>query len=116
MRTLKWTAIVVVALGAVLVIFLSVFDWNLLRGYIGAKVTEKTGREFSIDGNLDVDFLPFPPRVYAERLRLANASWGSSPTMLDIQKLEFSISLLNLLKGDVIFPEASLSQPQILLE
>ncbi len=116
MRTLKWTAIVVVALGAVLVIFLSVFDWNLLRGYIGAKVTEKTGREFSIDGNLDVDFLPFPPRIYAERLRLANASWGSSPTMLDIQKLEFSISLLNLLKGDVVFPEASLSQPQILLE
>ncbi|MEO5572941.1 MAG: AsmA family protein [Gammaproteobacteria bacterium] len=116
MRTWKWIAVVIVAFIAVIAIFLSVFDWNLLRGYIGAKVTEKTGREFAINGNLDVDFLPFPPRIHAEQLRLANAEWGTGKTMLDIPQLDFSIRLLSLLKGDIVLPEVSLSDPKVLLE
>lgn len=43
-----------------LLLFLIFFDWNLLRGYIGEKVAERTGREFSIDGNFAVDLWLFP--------------------------------------------------------
>lgn len=116
MRALKWTAFGVVALLTFIAIFLAVFDWNLLRGYIGEKVTEKTGREFTINGNLDVDFLPFPPRIHVEKLRLANAEWGTAKTMLDIQQLDFSINLFSLLKGDIVLPQVSLGGSQILLE
>lgn len=116
MRILKWTAIVVAALIALPVIFLALFDWNLLRGYIGAKVTENTGREFSINGDLEVDFFPFPPRVQAQQLRLANAEWGTGKTMLNIEQLDVSISLLSLLKGDIVLPEVTLTGPQALLE
>ncbi|MEO5702363.1 MAG: AsmA family protein [Gammaproteobacteria bacterium] len=116
MRTWKWIALIVVSVIALLVIFLAVFDWNSVRGYIGAKVEEKTGREFSIDGDLDVDFLPFPMRIHAQRLRFANAPWGTDKTMLNIRDLNFSISLLSLLKGDIVLPEVSLADPKILLE
>lgn len=116
MRIFKWTVVVVAVLIVFLAIFLTVFDWNLLRGYIGEKVTQKTGREFTINGNLDVDFFPFPPRIHAEDLRLANADWGTGKTMLDIRQLDFSVSLLSLWKGNIVLPEVSLVDPQILLE
>ena len=116
MQILKRTAVSVVTLIAIPAIFLAVFDWNLLRGYIGEKVTEKTGREFTINGDLNVDFLPFPPRIHVEKLRLANAEWGTGKTMLDIQQLDFSISILSLLKGDIVLPDVSLADSQILLE
>ena len=116
MRTFKWTVVVVAVFIAACGIFLTVFDWNLLRGYIGEKVTQKAGREFSINGNLDVDFLPFPPRIHAEDLRFANAEWGTDKTMFDIKQLDFSVSLLSLLKGDIVLPEVSLVEPNVLLE
>ncbi len=116
MRILTRTVIAVAALAAIFAIFLALFDWNLLRGYIGEKVTEKTGREFTINGDLDVNFWPFPPRIHAEQLRLANAEWGTGKTMLDVQQLDFSISLLSLLSGDIVLPEVSLAGSQILLE
>ena len=75
-RTFKWIALVIVTLLVGLAIFLAVFDWNSMRGYIGEKVSEKYGRKFTINGNLDVDFFPFPLRVRAEQVRLANADWG----------------------------------------
>lgn len=116
MQILKKTAVGIVAVIAIFVIFLAVFDWNLLRGYVGEKVTEKTGRAFSINGDLDVDFFTFPPRIHAEKVRLANAVWGTGSTMLDIHRLDFSINLLDLLKGHVVLPEVSLSGAQVLLE
>lgn len=115
-KTLTKTAGGIVAVIAIFVIFLAVFDWNVLRGYIGEKVTEKTGREFSINGDLDVDFFTFPPRIRAEKLRLANAPWGTGSTMLDIHRLDFRINLIALLKGDVVLPEVALSGAQVLLE
>lgn len=116
MRILKWTAIIIIALVAALAIFVAVFDWNSTRGYIGEKVSQMYGREFRIDGNLDVTFFPFPPRIHAEQLRLANANWSTDDTMLEVERLDFRISLLNLLKGDIVFPEVSLSGGDVLLE
>lgn len=116
MKIFKKTAVGIVAVIAIFVIFLAMFDWNVLRGYIGEKVTEKTGREFSINGDLDVDFFTFPPRIHAENLRLANAAWGTGSTMLDIHRLDFRINLIDLLKGDVVLPKVALSGAQILLE
>lgn len=116
MQIFKWIALVVAALLVGLAIFLAVFDWNSMRGYIGEKVSQKYGREFTINGNLDVDFFPFPPRIHAEQLRLANADWGSGDTLLAVEQLDFSISLLNLLKGDIVLPEVSLVGGEVLLE
>lgn len=116
MRIFKWTVVVLAVFIAACGIFITVFDWNLLRGYIGEKVTQKTGREFSINGNLDVNFLPFPPRIHAEDLRFANAEWGTGKTMLAIKQLDFRVDLISLWKGDIVLPEASLVDPEVLLE
>lgn len=116
MKLVKWTAIIIVGISIVLGLFVAFFDWNLLRGYIGEKVTERTGREFSINGNLDVDLWPFPPRVIAQDLRFANAAWGTEPRMLNIEQLDFSIDIGSLLKGTIVLPHMALVAPEIVLE
>jgi uncharacterized protein involved in outer membrane biogenesis len=115
MRILKWTAGTIAVLVIAIVVFIFAFDWNLLRGYIGDKVTAQTGREFSIGGDLDVR-LGWPPRIHAEQVRLQNAPWGVEPYMLDLPVVEFTIRLLPLLRGQVVFPEVAFSRPVIVLE
>ncbi|WP_090827657.1 AsmA family protein [Nitrosovibrio tenuis] len=91
------------------------FDWNMIKPYVERQVTEKTGREFVIGGDLDVK-LSLNPLVSAEGLSLANADWGTQQPMLGVDRLQFRISLLDLLAGHVVLPEVSVSQPKILLE
>lgn len=116
MKIFQWTAISIAVFVVALLVFLTFFDWNLLRGYIGEKVTERTGREFSIDGNLDVDLWPFPPRIYVERPRFGNAPWGTEPTMFTAERLDFSIDIGKLLKGKIVLPQVAVTAPEIVLE
>ncbi len=115
MRVLKWTAATFAIFIAALAVFLFAFDWNLLRSYIGGKVTAQTGREFSIVGDLDVR-LGLPPRIHAEQVRLENADWGTEPRMLDLASVDFTIRLLPLLRGEIVLPEVAFSRPVIVLE
>lgn len=100
---------------SVALIIILLFDWNMLKPYVERQVTEKTGREFLIQGNLDVS-LSLNPRISAEGLSLANADWGTEQPMLGVSKVAFRISLLDLLKGDIVLPEVSISKPKITLE
>ena len=114
-RTKRWSLVTVVALATTVLLFILFFDWNLLRGYIGKKVTEATGREFVIRGNLDVD-LGLTPRIYMEDVHFANSPWGKEAEMLRIPKTQFTLSLRSLLRGNVVIPEVRLSQPYVALE
>jgi uncharacterized protein involved in outer membrane biogenesis len=91
------------------------FDWNMIKPYVERQVTEKTGREFIIHGDLDVK-LSLNPLVSAEGLSLANADWGTQQPMLGVGRFQFRISLLDLLSGHIVLPEVAVSQPEILLE
>ncbi|PTR06056.1 hypothetical protein C8R32_11312 [Nitrosospira sp. Nsp5] len=103
------------AIFAIIVITISLFDWNMLKPYIERQVTEKTGREFIIRGDLDVNLF-FNPKISVEGLSLANADWGTGQPMLDIEKLSFRIYPWKLFWGEIVLPELSISQPKILLE
>ena len=91
------------------------FDWNMVKPYAERQVTEKTGREFVIRGDLDVS-LSLNPLVSAEGISLANAEWGTEQPMLDIGRASFRISLWDLILGDIVLPEVSISSPKIILE
>ena len=112
----KKILIIFSAMFALMVTAILLFDWNMLKPYVERQVTEKTSRKFLIQGNLDVS-LSLNPRISAEGLSLANADWGSDQSLLlDVSKVAFRISLLDLLKGDIVLPEVSISQPKTTLE
>lgn len=104
-----------IAIFAVALIGIMLFDWNMLKPYIERQVTEKTGREFVIRGDLDVN-LSLNPKISVEGLSLANADWGTGQPMLAIEKLSFRINPWKLLWGEIVLPELSISQPKIILE
>ncbi|SOD41427.1 AsmA family protein [Nitrosovibrio sp. Nv4] len=97
------------------IIFVIWFDWNMMKPYIEHQVTEKTGREFVIRGDLDVR-LSLNPLISAEGVSLANAEWGTEQPMFGVDKVAFRISLWDLLLGDIVLPEVSVSHPKIILE
>ena len=97
------------------ILFAAWFDWNMVKPYVERQVTEKTGRDFVIRGEIDVD-LSLNPLISLGGMTLANAEWGTRQPMLAVDRTAFRISLWNLLLGDIVLPEVSVSQPKLLLE
>ena len=95
---------------------LAFFDWNTARPWISAQVKARTGRDLAIEGNLRVRPFSLNPRISAERVTLGNADWGKRAPMLSAGEIEFSVSLLDLLRGRVVFPDARLKSPVVLLQ
>ncbi len=56
LKILGWSLAALLALIALLVIFVLTFDWNRARPYINEKVSESTGRSFVIAGDLQVNW------------------------------------------------------------
>ena len=82
-KILGWCLASLLLLIAALMLFLVLFDWNLLKPTINARVSEALNRPFAIEGNLAVTWQREPdepglrawvpwPHVSAEQLSLGN--------------------------------------------
>jgi hypothetical protein len=90
-------------------------DWNAQRDRIAAEVHKATGRDLMIDGDVHLAVLP-APALSAERVRFANVTGGSEPTMAELRELRVRVALWPLLWGRVKVESVSLVEPRILLE
>src|SRR5687768_11943152 len=70
----KVLAIVLVAL----VVLIVLWDWNWFKGPIERRVEAETGREFAIEGDLDVDLHWTRPTVIFNGVVLGNAEWSET--------------------------------------
>ncbi len=115
-RRLRSLWIVLGVLSAALLVLIVLFDWNWLKGPVERAVQAKTGREFRIGGDLDVD-LGRISIVRADALRLGNAAWSKRGDMATVKRLELKIELWPLIyRREARIPEIRLSAPQVLLE
>ena len=112
----KWTAIIVAALIATLVIVLSLFDWNAFRPTLAKMITAKTGRPASIDGDLKVHLWSWTPSAEINGLTLGNPDWAERTVMFGAKRITLSVSLPRLLRGQIVIPQIVLQSPQINLE
>jgi AsmA family protein len=113
---LKWTLISLVGLIAVLVVVVSLLDWNMLRAPIARMISAKTGHPASIDGNLSAHVWSWDPTMTVEGLDIRNASWAEQKSLLRVQKITIQVSLGRLLRGDLVFPQIELISPEVNLE
>jgi uncharacterized protein involved in outer membrane biogenesis len=120
---------VVLALIAVLVIAFLLFDWNMLRPYINRKVSESTGRDFAIQGKLDVKFhgglatekgwRRYVPRPYvsAENIHMSNPDWATAGKELAVAKrVDVGFRILPLFGKNFIVTDLRLDGPQLALQ
>jgi AsmA protein len=112
---LKWTAGVLIALLVALALFIA-FGLHLLRGPISRAVTEATGRELVIDGDLRAVWSRFHPRFRVEKVSFANSDWAREDYLFRADAVEAELRLLPLLRGRVVVPEVQLEGAEVNLE
>src|SRR5688572_4898445 len=107
MKALKWIGIAVLTLIVLMALFIAL-GLNTLRGPISKGVSQATGRELVIEGNLKPVWSWVHPRIRVEGVRFGNAEWGKAEHLLTADAIEASVSVLPLLAGRVVLPEVHL--------
>ena len=97
------------------VVLLSVQDVDKFKDYIARKVSEKTGRELTIEGNLDLS-ISFSPSIMADNVTFENAAWGSRPEMLKLGHVEAKVALFPMLGGNIEIERLILEDMDMLVE
>ncbi len=113
-RGQRWLAVLVFLFALVLLV-IALWDWNWFKGPVERAVQAKTGREFHIGGNLDVD-LGRTLTVRGDGLTFANAQWSKTPRMASADRAEIDLRAWPLLRGQIRIPEIRLTRPDLLLE
>ena len=114
-RTLRWTAVGLGALVAIVVLALAFMDWNLLKHPLERVASAKSGRTVTIAGDLGAHIWSWTPTVTVNGLTIGNPPWEAGRPMAKIERVELRLKLLPLLKGDVILPRVALLKPDVYL-
>ncbi len=118
-RFIKWALGIIVGIiiiaGIAVFIILSRYDFNDLKPAISKVAYESTGREFNIDGDIDLK-IGLTPSLVLSGVRFQNASWGSRPDMVKLDRFEVKVALLPLLKRNLEVKRLILIEPDILIE
>ncbi|WP_437882814.1 AsmA family protein [Pseudomonas sp. LRF_L74] len=121
-KILGWTFAGLLLLVAALMLFLALFDWNLLKPTINQKVSEALNRPFAINGDLAVHWqreegeggwrawVPWP-HVSAEKLVLGNPEWAKGDSFVSLDKVVLRLSPVPLLWKTVSIPRIDLTAP-----
>ncbi len=105
----------IVAFSVAIYVVLETFDYNKLKPQVAAMVKKATGRDLHLGG--EVDFaIGIPPSLVVTDAALANASWGSQPLMLKIDRLYAQVQLWPLLFRDVNLKHIGLEGVRVLHE
>lgn len=126
----KSTAIVlalVVLVAAALAVFVTTFDWNRARPWVGDKVSQAIGRPFVIQGDLRVSWqhaanergwrawIPWP-RFSAYRISIGNPAWAREQQFATADAISFTVEVLPLLRRKISVPWIDLVNPVVDLE
>ena len=115
-RALVWVTSIFVIIAVAAVIFVATLDWNKAKPYITAAVSNATGRQFSINGNLEVD-LGWISTLRANGIQFENAHWSKQPQMAEIGLVDVQLDVWQLLsKFRLVLPNVTISQAKVVLE
>ena len=86
------------------IVFLALFDWNMLRGPISRYASHRLHRQVRIEGNLHVHLWSWTPRIDVGGLHIANTKWAGGGDMANVGHLAVSVKLLPLFGGHLRLP------------
>jgi uncharacterized protein involved in outer membrane biogenesis len=115
-RALIWVGSIFGIIATATAIFFSTLDQHKAKKYISAGVSQATGRQLSISGDLKLD-LGWISRVSASQIQFENARWSKHPQMVEVGLFDVQIDLWQLLSEfRLVFPTVTISQPKVILE
>jgi uncharacterized protein involved in outer membrane biogenesis len=114
-RTERIAAGATVALLALLLALLMLFQWNWLRGPIGDWASARYDREIALDGDLDVTLFSWTPSARIRDLRIGGPDWALERDTLRIADAQASVRLGPLLTGRIEMPMVRITRPEVVL-
>ena len=111
----RWTGITILAVITAAIITLYFLDWNQMRGPLSRYLSQRTGREVRIDGNLSVKLFRWQPSVDVAGLYIGNPKWVGTPQAALFQRARVEFRLVPLLFGNLILPLVRIDKPDILV-
>ena len=109
-----FVGLIILAFAAVLIVP-GFIDWNTYKNDITNQVASLTGRQLTIDGNIEMTVLP-APAITVNDVSFANAAGADVPHMVRLKSLEVRIALGPLLSGDIQVQKVRIVDPVVLLE
>ena len=112
---------------AALVIVIVTFDWNRARPWIDDKVSDAIGRQFVINGDLQVGWrrpasehgwrawVPWP-RFVARNVTISNPDWARTKYFVTLDAISFEVEALPLMARRIVIPAIDLVNPSVDLE
>jgi uncharacterized protein involved in outer membrane biogenesis len=97
-----------------IIVFLALFDWNMLRGPVSRYASFRLHRQVRIEGNLHVHLWSWTPRIDVGGLHIANTKWAGGGDMANVGHLTISVKLLPLLGGNLMMPLVDLERSSFL--
>jgi len=96
-RVLIWAGSVFGIIVIAAAVFVATRDWNKAKAYITAGVSKATGRQFSINGALQID-LGWISRLRASQIQFENAQWSKHSQMAEVGLIDVQIDPWHILK------------------
>lgn len=93
----------------------SLIDWNAYKGTIAERVSQATGRQVELRGDVGFTLLPSPALTVRDA-RLANAAGAAEPDMVRLKKLDARVALGPLLGGRIQVESIALVEPTFVVE
>ena len=115
MKTLKIAGAVIGAVLVLGILYLWFADFGQYKPNIERAVADATGREFRINGDLEIRPL-LSPSIRMEDVTLANADWADEPHLVEIGAMSVSVDLWSLLSGPIVVKDLQLHDVTALLE
>jgi uncharacterized protein involved in outer membrane biogenesis len=103
------------ALLALLIILLMLFQWNWLRGPIGDWASARYDRDIALNGDLDVNLFSWTPSAHIRDLRIGGPDWALERDTLRIADGRASVRLGALLTGRLEMPVVQITRPEVVL-
>ncbi|OKH88236.1 AsmA family protein [Thalassospira sp. TSL5-1] len=107
-------ALVVVIIAALLVIP-SLIDWNSYKAEVTTAVSEATGRNLELRGDLSLSLLPYPA-LSVKDAALGNVEGAADKNMVTVKEVEVSVALMPLLTGNIRVTQVRLIDPVVSIE
>ena len=117
-RPIKFFLILILVVCGILIAVTALLHFVNLDPYrdrIASLTTEAIGRQVKINVHIDINLFPHP-EVILNDVSLANAAWGSEPTMASVQHVDAAISFLSLFSDTMIIRRVRLNDVIVLLE
>ncbi|NDP47017.1 MAG: AsmA family protein [Sulfuriferula multivorans] len=115
-RPLIWLGLTLLVLAGLLLVVANISNWNWLRGPISQQVSDRTGRELSIRGDLEIH-LGWPrTHVRMVEMTFANPDWAHEKNMITVQQVALDVAMAPLFRRHIVFDRVELDRAAVFLE